>query len=390
MRDLGPEAMRRFRRIETAFRGACDRWMFSEIRTPVVEPLHLFTSAGTLSPNLLDRVYSFLDWDGWSGERVVLRPDSTIATARYVAEHPGEHRLYYVQNVFRFAPNGDDRELWQCGAELSGDTEPRGDLELILLALEALEALDLRASVRVSHTGVIRAILGAANLEQPAQAALYDRILDGDASALAELESAAPAREASLNVLFDGRGGSAFVRNMRALYRDSLAGAAPAFDVLETLTGALEALHVPVEASAALARNFEYYTGTVFQFVVDGHVVGNGGRYDSLLGASGASEMPASGFALDIDAIADLLAPAGDGSDPRLSVRTTDDSVETLVAAVNAVRAAHRRGAPARLLTAGERGEALEVGGTPPAFSWAGHRIEGNDDAVAVALSLPR
>ncbi len=390
MRDLGPEAMRRFRRIEAAFRGACDRWMFSEIRTPVVEPLHLFTSAGTLSPNLLDRVYSFLDWDGWSGERVVLRPDSTIASARYVAEHPGEHRLYYVQNVFRFANNGDDRELWQCGAELSGDTEPRGDLELILLALEALESLDLAASVRVSHTGIVRALLRATTLDGPAQGALYDRLLDGDPSALPELEAAVPPREAALDVLFDARGGSAMVRNVRALYRESLAGASGAFEVLETLTAALEALGVPVEASAALARDFEYYTGTVFQFVVNGHVVGAGGRYDSLLGASGAVEMPASGFALDMDAIAALLAPTGNGDEPELGVRTTDDSVETLVAAVNAIRAAHRRGAPARLLTAGERGEALEVGGTPPAFSWAGHRIEGDDDAVSVALSLPR
>src|SRR3712207_9176448 len=42
----------------------------------------LFRSAGTLSPHLLDRVYSFLDWDGWSGERVVLRPDATIPVTR--------------------------------------------------------------------------------------------------------------------------------------------------------------------------------------------------------------------------------------------------------------------------------------------------------------------
>ena len=54
---------------------------------PLIEPLHLFTSAGTLSPQTLDRVYSFLDWDGWSGERVVLRPDSTIPAARLYAEH---------------------------------------------------------------------------------------------------------------------------------------------------------------------------------------------------------------------------------------------------------------------------------------------------------------
>src|SRR5215471_20613621 len=82
MHDWGPREMERFRRIEQVFRQICSLWGFDEIRTPVIEHLHLFTSAGTLSPQMLGRVYSFLDWDGWSGERVVLRPDATIPAAR--------------------------------------------------------------------------------------------------------------------------------------------------------------------------------------------------------------------------------------------------------------------------------------------------------------------
>ncbi len=86
MRDLLPDEMDRLRAVEDAFGAVCHAWGYREIRTPVIEPLHLFTSAGTLSPQMLDRVYSFLDWDGWSGERVVLRPDSTIPAARLYAE----------------------------------------------------------------------------------------------------------------------------------------------------------------------------------------------------------------------------------------------------------------------------------------------------------------
>ena len=82
MRDLPPEEMARVRQVEDAFAATCRSWGYREIRTPVIEHLHLFTSAGTLSPQTLDRVYSFLDWDGWSGERVVLRPDSTIPALR--------------------------------------------------------------------------------------------------------------------------------------------------------------------------------------------------------------------------------------------------------------------------------------------------------------------
>ena len=80
MRDLSPVEMKIFRLVEDTCRECCLKWGYGEVRTPTLEYLHLFTSAGTLTPNMLGKVYSFLDWDGWSGERVVLRPDGTIPT----------------------------------------------------------------------------------------------------------------------------------------------------------------------------------------------------------------------------------------------------------------------------------------------------------------------
>jgi histidyl-tRNA synthetase len=101
MRDIGPDEMERVRAVEDAFASACRAWGYQEVRTPVIEPLHLFTAAGTLSPRTLDHVYSFLDWDGWSGERVVLRPDSTIAAARFYSEQDGgAAKLFYTRTSF--------------------------------------------------------------------------------------------------------------------------------------------------------------------------------------------------------------------------------------------------------------------------------------------------
>src|SRR6266567_6504302 len=133
MRDMLPADMERFRLIESAFRNACLGWGYGEVRTPTIEHLHLFTSAGTLSPQMLGRVYSFLDWDGWSGERVVLRPDATIPAARlYWERYRGQiAKFFYVENIFRFAPSEERREIWQCGAELIGESWPLGDLEVI-------------------------------------------------------------------------------------------------------------------------------------------------------------------------------------------------------------------------------------------------------------------
>ena len=121
-RDLLPDDMERFRQVEDAFRNSCLNWGYREIRTPTLEYIHLFTAAGTLTPAMLGRVYSFLDWDGWGGERVVLRPDGTIPAARLYSENLSAQkiaRLYYITNVFAFEETGaENREKWQCGVEL--------------------------------------------------------------------------------------------------------------------------------------------------------------------------------------------------------------------------------------------------------------------------------
>src|SRR4030043_72052 len=87
MRDMSPAEMAVFHRLEGICRDCFIKWGYSEVRTPTIEYLHLFTSAGTLTPTMLGKVYSFLDWDGWSGERVVLRPDATIPVARLFIEN---------------------------------------------------------------------------------------------------------------------------------------------------------------------------------------------------------------------------------------------------------------------------------------------------------------
>ena len=92
-RDLSPGEMAGFRLIEGVFRGCCLKWGYKEVRTPTLEYLHLFTSTGTLTPSMLSKVYSFLDWDGWSGERVVLRPDGTIPVARLYIDTMEEKEL---------------------------------------------------------------------------------------------------------------------------------------------------------------------------------------------------------------------------------------------------------------------------------------------------------
>ena len=184
-RDLAPEEMSKFRLIEAAFRDCCLSWGYGEVRTPTLEYLYLFTATGTLTPDRLNRVYSFLDWDGWSGERVVLRPDGTIPVARFYIDSMAEQglaKLFYVTNVFAFEETGQkSRERWQGGAELIGVNSAIADVELLALALDVLQRLGLKGiKVRLSHAGLVRALLTKLKLGSGEQARIFDRLLDGD------------------------------------------------------------------------------------------------------------------------------------------------------------------------------------------------------------------
>lgn len=310
MRDMLPADMERFRRTEKAFRDVCLGWGYSEVRTPTIEHLYLFTSAGTLSPQMLDRVYSFLDWDGWSGERVVLRPDSTIAAVRLYVEQlapQGDAKLFYVQNVFRFEQGDASREDWQCGVELIGDTFPRGDLELVLIAGEVLERLGIAATIEISHPGIVRSVLDAAGLNQTEQLAVYDRLLEGDLSPLGDVESKLPGSAAISRLLATAGEGPEYLANFETILGKDVPGIAAPARELRAVSAMLAEIGLAHRIAPLGVRNFEYYTGPVFSLLAGDQRVGGGGRYDALVGLVSGESLPASGFALEMEAIAGLL-----------------------------------------------------------------------------------
>jgi len=314
-RDLSPGEMRRFRLIEAAFRGCCLKWGYEEVRTPTLEYLHLFTSTGTLTPSLLGKVYSFLDWDGWSGERVVLRPDGTIPVARLYIDSIEEKelaRLFYVANVFIFEATGTKtRERWQCGAELIGVDSLTADVELILLALEVLERLKPNnIELRLSHAGLIKVFLAKLGLSPEEQTKILDQILDGDVEALARIKPGKPELEEALSLLLDLKGkSSGFLKNLKALVTQNLPEFEPALNDFINIVDLIEALGYNYQIDITSGRGFEYYTGVIFRFFVGGEEVGGGGRYNNLIPLMSGGDIPASGFALYLDRLMQLVKP---------------------------------------------------------------------------------
>jgi histidyl-tRNA synthetase len=364
MRDMLPDDMERFREIESAFRTACLGWGYREVRTPTIERLHLFTAAGTLSPQMLDRVYSFLDWDGWSGERVVLRPDSTIPVARLYTEKLKDARvakLFYIQSVLRFAEGDESREDWQCGAELIGDSYPVGDIELVLMACEVLQRLGLSPEIKLSDPGILRTVFSGAEYDPSEQLALYDRVLEGDSNTLSGVLSRLPNASGGAAQLLAMEGeGPAFLQNLRALMEPAVPEVAGVIEELATIADVLVSIGLTPKIAPALVRNFEYYTGPVFHLFVADTKVGGGGRYDALIQQVGGEAVPASGFALEMEALAKLLAVSEATDQPSVAISSAGRNGADMGAVFSLARALREKGVNVRL-----GGESLSPGQFP-------------------------
>jgi histidyl-tRNA synthetase len=313
MQDLLPEDMLRFRRIEDVFRICCRNWGYQEVRTPTLEYLHLFTATGTLTPSMLSRVYSFLDWDGWSGERVVLRPDGTIPVARlYTDNLSGQElaRLFYVTNIFAFEGTGkENRERWQCGAEFFGGAKLAPDVEIILLAEEVIRRLGLsNVGLQLSHAGLVKALLKELKLSPAEEAKMTNRILEGNWQALTKAKSTKPEIDRLIAALLGLKGkSSSFLHNVKASFPKASRDFKSNLEDLLSITTLLDNLDCSYKIDIAAIHGFEYYTGICFQFLAAGEKIGGGGRYDNLVPLMNGEDIPACGFALYVDPIMKLL-----------------------------------------------------------------------------------
>jgi histidyl-tRNA synthetase len=315
-KDLLPKDTIKFRHAEDLFLEEAIRWGYQEIRTPTVEPISLFTAAGTLDPRMLDNLYSFLDWDGWSGQRVVLRPDGTIPANRLFIERfadtGGPVRLCYIADMFSYDEDGTS-EHRQCGVELiedNGGSPAASDAEVVELSVSILTEMGYESPLlRLGYPPLVRELLDAAGLSGEEKEAVLNLIHEKNRDELARV-CARKGLEKLLGLLDLRSSSRDFIRNVGA-FLPKTAGIEAALCAFDDSIAAIGQARVPFEISFSLPLNFEYYTGLVMEAYPDSartsrsDILMSGGRYDNLTAilSRGRVSTRAVGWALKIDRI---------------------------------------------------------------------------------------
>lgn len=147
-RDILPEEVGYWQRIEQVARDLLNRAAYREIRTPIFEQTELFARGiGEATDVVGKEMYTFID----KGERsVTLRPEGTAGVVRAYIENglhvKGLQRLWYLGPMFRYenVQAGRQRQFHQLGCEVLGSADPRADVEVIALAMDLLVGLGLK------------------------------------------------------------------------------------------------------------------------------------------------------------------------------------------------------------------------------------------------------
>ena len=162
--------------------------------------------------------------------------------------------------------------------------------------------------LRLSHAGLVKALLEKLGLSPEEQNRVFDQILDGNVEALAGVRRDNPELEKVLLPMLTLKGQSpGFLKNLKSIVDKDMPDVSPHLDDFLQTVALLETLGCRYQIDIASGAGFEYYTGMIFQLFVGGEKTGGGGRYDALIPTMGGGDIPASGFALYIDRLMNLV-----------------------------------------------------------------------------------
>ncbi len=305
MYDVTPDQVWVWQKLETIVTGLLQQYGYQEIRFPLLEKTALFHSAiGAVTDVVEKEMFTFADRKGVS---ISLRPEGTASTVRAVLENGlifnEPQKLWYSGPMFRYEKpqKGRNRQFSQIGVEVFGYPGPEADAELLLLTHRLWQQLGIE-NVRLELNS-----LGSARCREAYRTVLIDYfeqhldVLDEEAknrlhsNPLRLLDSKNPAMQAVIKAA--------------PTITEYLSAESKAH--FEQLCAILDACHVPYEINARLVRGLDYYSHNVFEWITDElgaqGTLCAGGRYDALVEMQGGKPTPATGFAMGLDRLVELI-----------------------------------------------------------------------------------
>jgi histidyl-tRNA synthetase len=313
------------------------------------------------------------------GEALSLRYDLTVPFARYVALHGVTNiKRYHIAKVYRRdqpqMARGRFREFSQCDFDVAGAYATMvADAEVIKVLVEILTDLQLgQFTVKLNHRGLLDAVMALAGVPpqkfRPICSAIDKLDKEPWAAVRAEMvddKGLPPAAADRIGELVQLRGAP------RALLAELCAegqalgahpGAAAALAELRILFDFLDDMGAlgPVSFDLSLARGLDYYTGVIYEAVLEGAAVGSiaaGGRYDGLVGMFSGKEVPAVGVSIGIERVFAIVEGRLRAEAAAAGGTIRDTETQVLVASIGAGMQGRRMRVAAALWAAGVKAE---------------------------------
>lgn len=288
---------------------------FSEIISPTLEFYDVFNSEN--QPISQEKMYKLFDNNG---RILVLRPDMTTPIARIVstkfknAVYP--IKLCYNSNIFRINENlnGKLSEITQSGIEIIGSNNLRADSQVIITAIQCLKSLGIENfKIEMGQADFFKALIQDIEINEEEIEKLKMLIENKNYISLREFlkEKKSLLKEEDINILEKLPqlfGDINIIDKARKLTKNKKALSAlnNIYDIYTVIKEIGLESHISIDLG--MVQHINYYTGIIFKTYVDdfGEEIVSGGRYDNLLKEFGC-DMPATGFAINIDNIIPVL-----------------------------------------------------------------------------------
>jgi histidyl-tRNA synthetase len=315
MRDLLPAEAAGFDRLEAIILARALRYGFPRISTPIVEDREVFAkTSGEDSDVVGHEMYAATL--GTEGKAMAMRPEGTAPVTRALLQHglhraPRPIRLSYFEPMFR----GQRpqllryRQFWQWGLECDGAEEPSADVEIVeftngFFADVGLTRFDLQVNTvgdAACRPKVVEALAAYFTAQRDALSDASQRRLSSNV--LRILDSKDPRDRAVIKGAPDVH--ALLCADDRAHFDAVVAG--------------LDRLGIRHRVVPTLVRGLDYYTRTVYEFVLTdpeftkaGDIaVAAGGRYDELMTRMGGPAFPGVGIAGGVDVLYYALKQEG-------------------------------------------------------------------------------